>query len=237
MNSSQALALSVFGNLYLSDNLGILLDLESDEGLPLLGMKNIIPEQFQMEKKIDYLGERRSTSIDVFLSGEYQIAIECKFIEKEVGPCSHPRYPKINPKHCDGNFYIQDNQKEQCPISKVDTNYWDYVPKFFDWEKNEAIDHCPLDRNYQLVRNILAAGIKHGRPVSAANGHAILIYDERNPACLPGGAIFRAYSETRNALIGPQMLRKISWQRIINQMRGEKILPWLTERLNQKYGV
>lgn len=237
MNSSQALALGVFGNLHQSNQLGILSDLMCDEGLPMFETVNILPENFEMEKKINYLGERRSTSVDVFLSGDYQIAIECKFTEEEVGPCSHLRIDKEKTNYCDGKFYSRENQKEVCCIYKNSSNYWDYIPMFFDWEKNKAIDYCPLAHNYQLVRNILAAGLKEGTSVSAMLGHAILVYDERNPACHKGGKIFSAYSETRDALLDPEMLRKISWQRIVDQIRGKKILFWLTEALYQKYGL
>jgi hypothetical protein len=98
MNSSQALALSIFGNLRLSNQLGILSNLMCDEGSPIFETENFVPVQIEMEKKINYLGERRSTSVDVFLSGDYQIAIECKFTEQEVGPCYHPRIAKGKPE-------------------------------------------------------------------------------------------------------------------------------------------
>jgi hypothetical protein len=73
--------------------------------------------------------------------------------------------------------------------------------------------------------------------VSAANGHAILVYDERNPAFQKGGDGFVAFEETRGALKIPSVLRKCSWQRIMRHLRTNMILPWLTEQLELKYGL
>jgi hypothetical protein len=94
-----------------------------------------------------------------------------------------------------------------------------------------------LNKNYQLVRNILAVGVKEDRSVSTENSHVVLIYDERNPAFMSGGVGFIAYSETKAALKRPAMLRKSSWQRITQCIRQEKILPWLSEQLTIKYGL
>jgi len=56
------------------------------------------------------------------------------------------------------------------------------IPDFFIWENNQNLNPCPINRNYQLVRNLLAVGVKSDRSVSVNNGHVVLIYDERNPA-------------------------------------------------------
>jgi hypothetical protein len=68
------------------------------------------------------------------------------------------------------------------------------------------------------------------------NGHAILVYDERNPASQTGGGIFSAYIETKDGLKDSRMLRKISWQRIIDHIGNKKNLNWLTDELGAKYG-
>ena len=46
---------------------------------------------------------------------------------------------------------------------------------------------CPLDGTYQLARNVLAACVRPDGTVDANGGHALVIYDDRNPAFLPGG--------------------------------------------------
>ena len=91
--------------------------------------------------------------------------------------------------------------------------------------------------NYQLVRNVLAAGVKPDGTVSLNNGHAVLIYDERNPAFQNNGAGLIAYVEVQKALQEPTMLRKSSWQRVVKHIREKDGLSWLTENLSLKYGL
>jgi hypothetical protein len=68
------------------------------------------------------------------------------------------------------------------------------------------------------------------------NGHAVLVYDERNPSFQNGGKGFVAFEETRGALRIPSLLRKCSWQHIVRHLRSKMILPWLTEQIELKYG-
>lgn len=239
MNSSQALAQSVLGNLAINDSLHYLSEIKDDEGMDLFGKAQISSDNFAMEYKVNYLGEphSRSTSLDGYVSGDYRIAIECKFIETEVGPCSHAKSTSKNPKPpCDGTYSMQGG-KERCLLTERKRKYWQYVPQLFEWKSDSDLFPCPLNKNYQLVRNVLAVGVKPDGTVSANNGHVILIYDERNPAFLEGGDGLIAYEETRIALRKPTMLRKCSWQRIVQYLREQNILPWLTENLALKYGI
>jgi hypothetical protein len=125
MNSSQALAQSILGNLAIHGLWHCLAEVQDDEGLPLVPSKGqVLSESFAMEHKIDYLGEPRRTSLDA-----------------------------------------------------------------------------------------------------------------RNPAFQEKGKGFTAYMETRLALREPAMLRKCSWQRIVEHIAHERLLPWLTEHLALKYGL
>lgn len=241
MNSSQALAQSVLGNLAVHGLIDCLSALKCDEGTELFDKAHLSSDNFAMEHKINSLKEPRRTSLDGYFSGKYQIAIECKFTETEVGPCSRPRLrptaSNYESDHCDGNYSIQRERKERCPLSEVGILYWHYVPHLFKWDNNQDISPCPLDKNYQLVRNILAAGIKSNGKVSSSNGHVVLIYDKRNPSFQENGNGLTAYNETREALREPMMLRKCSWQRITHYLRDNSYLPWLTENLALKYGL
>lgn len=58
-----------------------------------------------------------------------------------------------------------------------------------------------------------------------------------SPAFQEGGAVLAAYRETRAALREQAMLRRCSWQRIIEHIRRNGSLPWLTEHLALKYGL
>ncbi len=240
MNSSQALAQSILGNLFVYNSLHCLSELKDDAGLPLLGKGQIPPDDFKMEYKINYLGEPRPTSLDGFLPGDYQIAIECKFTETEVGTCSRPRLTPANSNfekdHCNGTYSIQRKRKTKCPLTESYILYWCYVPSLFKWTNDIDLNPCPLYKNYQLVRNILAAGVKPGGQVSSDNGHVVLIYDERNPSFQLGGDGLSAYKETQAELRNQTMLRKCSWQCIVKHLRNKGVLPWLTEELALKYG-
>ena len=240
MNSSQALALSVLGNLFLENQLSILGVLRSDDG-ELLINQSIQYDEFCLEHKIDYLGEKRKTSIDAFIPGEFQIAIECKFTEKEIGKCSRPGVAKTNTKyeqlHCDGSYIQRDGHQGKCPLVASGVRYWELIPHFLNWDIQKDEEQCKLRYNYQLIRNILAAGCGKDRIPSPLNGQVILIYDSRNPSCQPGGKIYKSFYEVKEALLVPQMLKRVSWQNIIYHMRKGKVLPWLTQQLEEKYGI
>jgi hypothetical protein len=241
MNSSQALAQSIFGNLAVYGFLHLLTDLQSDEGGSLFGVAQVSPNNFEMEFKVNYLGEPRSTSLDGYISGDYRVAIEYKFTEMEFGTCSRPRLTpkdsKYEREYCNGNYFRQETRQERCPLNSIGVLYWRFVPFLFKWQSDKDWFPCPLNRNYQLVRNILAIGAKADGSVSVDNGHVVVIYDERNPAFQEQGNAFSAYKETRAALRKPTMLRKCSWQRIIKHIRSCGSLPWLTEHIALKYGV
>jgi hypothetical protein len=95
MNSSQALAQSVLGNLAVYDLFHRLAELECDEGESLLGKAKVSSDNFAMEYEVKHLGEPRPTSLDGYFFNGYRVAIECKFTEFEVGTCSRPR---LSPK-------------------------------------------------------------------------------------------------------------------------------------------
>ncbi|MCA9872314.1 MAG: hypothetical protein KC441_01630 [Anaerolineales bacterium] len=241
MNSSQALAQSVFGNLAVYGLLHHLAELQSDEGEPLFGETQVSSANFQMEFKVNHLGEPRSTSLDGYISGDYRVAIECKFTEIEFGVCSRPRLTprdsKYELEHCNGSYSRQGTRLERCPLSSIGVLYWRYIPLLFKWQSDKDLLPCPLNKNYQLVRNVLAIGAKADGAVSVDDGHVLVIYDERNPAFQEEGSALAAYIETQAALRKPTMLRKCSWQRITEHIRSCGSLPWLTEHLALKYGM
>jgi hypothetical protein len=241
MNSSQALAQSILGNLFVYEHIALLTELLDDSGESLFGDAKISSDNFSMEYKVNYLGEPRPTSLDGFISGNYQVAIESKFTEAEVGSCSRPRLTLLDSNYetdyCDGTYTNQRNRKSRCTLSEIGVQYWKYIPYLFNWRND--IDHIPccVNLNYQLVRNVLAACVRPGRDTAFGFGHAILLYDERNPAFQTGGKGLMAFEETQKALRIPDLLRKCSWQRICNLLRKKSTLPWLTEQLELKYGL
>jgi hypothetical protein len=243
MRSSQALAQMVFGHLRMFRKLGALAGVRADDGGAAFFAEFPASLDMQMEYKITHLGELKdhATSIDVFFDGSYRIAVECKLSEAEVGSCSRPRLqcedPRYDTNYCDGNYSQQRSRKERCSLSEARILYWKFVPKLFEWPADQDHSPCPLNKPYQLVRNILAARVCDGDPIDTAMAHALLLYDARNPAFQPGGKGIEAYNTAKNALMEPNALRRCSWQRLISHLREDKDLLWLTQALADKYGL
>jgi len=241
MTSSQALAQSVLGNLIVHDCVGLLADLLDDDGLPLFGVAVLSAKTLSLEHEVGILGEPTPTSLDGFISGNYQVAIECKLTEQEVGPCSRPLMKKDATRYeqdfCDGTYTVQRARTHRCSLTDRGVKYWQYVPALFPaWVSDKDYRPCPLNENYQLVRNVLAACVREDGSVSASNGHAVLLYDARNPAFQAGGKGLAAFDATRAALCDASLLRKCSWQRLVMVIDRHQELQWLAVALRQKYG-
>jgi len=238
MSSSQALALTFFGNLVIYGQLDWLRDIPSDDGYPAFGAADLSPYNFSMEHEIGILNEPRPTSLDVFISGRYRIALECKLSETGFGDCSRPRLGQESPEFCKGSYSLQKKRRSRCALAEIGVRYWDYVPVLFNWPANHDYDDCPLKANYQLIRNVLAACVREDGIVSPANGHALIVYDKRNPEFTELGKGTEAFRLAQHALKDNRNLQKISWQRIITTlMRQDNRLDWLNDTIRKKYGI
>lgn len=233
MRSSQALAQSVFANLKVYESLECLLDVR-DGGGPLFPL--VDANSLFMEHGIDFLGEREQaqTSVDVMFCGNYQVAVECKLAEEDVGCCSQP------PDWCDGTYTLQGSRPDRCALSTKGVRYWTFVPQVTNWAAESDYDPCPLYRTYQLIRNLLAACIRPADGVPTTDperGHVVLIVDERNPEFKNGGQGHKAVRVAWAGLRDPTRLRVCTWQEILVAMRKDPRLDWLTEGLRLKYGL
>jgi len=241
MSSSQAVAQSILGNLKVHDRLHYLAELTDDSGLPLMGDATLSRDKFYMEYDINHLNEPRPTSVDAFVAGEYRVAIECKLMEREVGPCSRPRltskHSNFERDYCNGTYTYQNGRQTRCSLTNIGVAYWQYVSDLFTWDSE--VDHrpCPLRKTYQLARNILAACVRDDGTIVPDAGHVVLLYDARNPAFQDEGQGDEAYDTTRDALHDSRLLRKCSWQRIVGHLRKKGDFPWLVDQLEIKYGL
>ena len=230
MKSSQALAQSVFGNLKYHNKLHVLEDLLGDDGKPLFIYKDIPDCKLeykldnvskQGDKKCNILGEEmgRSTSIDVFFPANFQVAVECKMTEEKIGECSKFEHDK------------------DCYLTRKGIHYWNYIPKLFNWTIPSTCNECEFRKTYQLVRNILAVCVQPTGELSYDTGHAVMLYDERNPKFQDDKDAMNAWIKTKNALKYPNLLQQCTWQQLTQALRKDQDLVWLTDGMMEKYGL
>lgn len=234
MKSSQALTQSVFGTLVACGRLDCLAGVVADDGGLAFGPGPFTPSQVSLEHSVGkkLLGEPRPTNIDVWMAGPHPVCVECKFTEAEVGPCSRPTKKHQIP--CNGDCAGQPGREYRCALAHQGIPYWDYIPDILPWRLEENAVPCRLLAPYQLVRNVLAACVENGH-VKLQRGHALLVYDNRNPAFrqAPGDAV----TTLREQLVEPNLLRRVSWQRVIAAMTTRDDQTWLVEALREKYGL
>lgn len=246
MTSSQALAQSIFAKLKYHDKLGLLSDLRGEDGLPPFPA-SVVRSGYsrhaavlELEYRVDYLGEPRPTSVDAVFGGSYRVAVECKLSEPEVGECSRPDLRPTDSNfasdHCDGSYSHQRGRRDRCALTERGIAYWQNVPKLLNWPVGADMRPCPLRASYQLVRNILAASVRPGG-IPDPSGHAVLLFDGRNPAFAKSGKGYQAWQAVRSSLKDPGRLRGCTWQGLVACLRQDDELNWLTKALKGKYGL
>jgi hypothetical protein len=236
LKSSQALAQSVFGNLKAHRRLDCLLDVRADDDdAPAFGAGPMDPDGVELEHRVgrEFLMEPRPTDIDVWMSGRTVVCVECELTEAEVGQCSRPRCP-THRFPCNGNFEQQPGLQYRCALARQGVQYWSHIPRILKWSHEEDARPCKLLAPYQLVRNILAACVEGGR-VNPDRGHALLVFDARNPAFWHRDD--GTFEKLQRDLRDPALLRRCSWQSIIRVMADYDDLTWLVRALEQKYGL
>lgn len=242
LKSSQALAQSVFGLPLIRDRLDLLAGLEAECGRPAF-FTDAGGWTGGLEQEVEALNERRATSIDVWLQGPEgaRVAVECKFTENEFGRCSRLRlrpgdsgYPA---QLCDGSYSVQRDRMTRCSLTEIDIRYWEYLPTLFDWPAD--VDHapCPFGETYQIGRNALAATVGSGGSIDPASGHALIVYDARNPAFSDSGRAGRQWRMALDTCRIPGLLRRVAWQRILGALSADASMKPLLATLEAKYGL
>jgi hypothetical protein len=163
VNSSQSIAIDIFGTLKQSNERSTLLNaLASDLGLPENQHWNV-----EIEHKIEpnVLGEHRRTQIDAFAEGPNSFfVIECKFTEAGGGACSQPNPIADGPhkglRQCNGRYELQVNpangKRGFCALTEKGIRYWQHIPALFALSDVGSHSPCPFSgENYQWMRNIV----------------------------------------------------------------------------------
>ncbi len=235
--SSQALAQSVFGAFKAAGALELLARVPAECGRPAFGVTTF-ETRLSMEVDVQTLNEPRPTQLDVSLeTDDYRVAVECKFCESEFGACSRIRPAKHATPVCDGSYTRQQGRQNRCALSEIGISYWDFIPELFDWNAGQDATPCPLLPTYQIVRNVLAAAVDREGRVSSANGHAVFVYDGRNPAFKLGGTADAQLRQATAACRVPGLIRRVSWQEIVRVCQNSADLAWLLEALKEKHGI
>ncbi len=82
-----------------------------------------------------------------------------------------------------------------------------------------------------------AAVVTPDSEVDPARGHALVLYDARNPAFQADGAADRQWEATIAACLVPGLLRRLSWQRLLTFIATVPDLAWLVDALRDKYAL
>jgi hypothetical protein len=88
-----------------------------------------------------------------------------------------------------------------------------------------------------LARNALAAVVTPNGTIDPAQGHALIVYDARNPAFQAGGEADRQWEAALAACLIPGLMRRISWQRLLIFIATAPDLEWLVDDLREKYAL
>jgi hypothetical protein len=175
-NSSQALAIEVFGTIKASDERDrILGDLARICGLPDQGPWTIELEWIDPGA---LLGEPTPTQVDAIAFGKHALLVfECKFTESGGG-CSQPNLIREGAhkglRQCNGHYAMQINpvnaKEARCALTGKGVRYWEAIPEIFGLDAEKDHRPCPFRCDaYQWMRNVvLADRLASDRRVSSA---------------------------------------------------------------------
>jgi hypothetical protein len=162
--SSQALAIDVFGSIKMSK--------ERDTILASLARSCSLPDEGPWTLKLEWqdpnnlLREPNPTQVDAIAFGRHAtLIIECKFTELGGG-CSQvneiKRGAHRGSRQCNGNYELQVNPingiEARCALEGKGVRYWDFIPSLFGLSRASYFQPCPFkDDGYQWMRNIVLA--------------------------------------------------------------------------------
>lgn len=107
----------------------------------------------------------------------------------------------------------------------------------FDWPGDRDHRPCPFRDVYQLARNALAATVAPNGDLRPNGGHALVLYDARNPEFQGEGKAGRQWASAVAASRAPGLLRRASWQGLMSVLAEAPELAWLVEGVRDKYGI
>jgi hypothetical protein len=214
LNSSQALAIDLFGTLKVAGRPlrdGVLAALAKKAGLPEDGPWNVDLEWEDEDNRLKESG--KCTQVDALATSPSAIiCFEAKFGEEDGGVCSQPKPIKNGPNkgkiQCSGRYEMQLNpvnrKSGRCALSAKGIRYWDVIPQVFDI--SSEVDHrpCPFAGPwYQWMRNLVLA---HELGISHRKQSAFIVIYADHPA-----------------LPFPQVLRSKEWTAFTGCLRPDSV--------------
>ena len=222
--SSQALAIDVFGTLKRLSEPGRILDALAQEwGLPAgggweLGLERSVPKEL--------LGEPTATQVDATAEGERSLILfECKFTEPDGGCCSQTRALWKNSRNrgkvqCDGNYSEQLNPvynvSSRCALSGKSIRYWELVPEVLSVRNDIDYLPCPFrDGEFQWMRNLVAC--RALAKEAGKEGAFVIVYAD-GPFPMAKKVCSQRWRDFVSLTRGKQVpLRHISYQELIRK--------------------
>lgn len=177
-NSSQALAIDVFGTLKTAtqeERDAVFGELCTRLRLTGLGPWDV---HLEWEDEQNRLRERRRSQIDALAESNSAIILfECKFGEIDSGSCSQPHSQPL--RQCNGNYELQENpvngKTARCTLTGKGIRYWDVIPSIFRLETEEDHTPCPFEGSwFQLMRNLVLA--EEMRRIKNCQSSFVIVY-------------------------------------------------------------
>lgn len=215
-NSSQALAIDVFGSLKCAetaDRDAICDALARNLGLPEGGPWAVELEWSDPHNRMRETGQK--TQVDAIArSPKALVFFECKFTEKDGGQCSQPA-PLAEGAHqgqrqCNGRYGHQTNpvtgRTGRCALTAKGIRYWDAIPTLFRHRSDQDHTPCPFAGSwYQWMRNLAVCWE---------------VARTSTPALAAGFCVVYADSE---GLPFAQKIRSPEWTRFVEALRPEAV--------------
>ncbi len=202
VNSSQALAIDVFGTIKSSPERDFILNAVADRlGIKSEGEWTLDFEWIDPHNRTN-LNEKRRTQVDVVArNAKSLIFFECKFSEQDGGACSRP-IPKLEfggLAECNSNYELQCDPiryalfdyyhipvlDAKCALTRVGIRYWRYIPEVLRLDPQLIYKPCPFSGSlYQWMRNMVlcwriasVAGIQPVFVIAFAHGEGLPMSD------------------------------------------------------------
>lgn len=215
-NSSQALAIDVFGTLKTASRM------ERDAILSELCKRLPLPGQGPWQVELEWqdeqnrLNEHRRTQVDaVAVSRSAMVFFECKFGEADGGVCSQVTHKK----QCNGNYELQTNpvngKTAQCTLTAKGIRYWELIPTVFRFSSEQDYQPCPFNSPwYQWMRNlVLAEEIRHTEGLQTA---FVIVYADQPNLPFSQKLKSKKWQEFKQTLRDDGVgLRTISYQELL----------------------